>query len=144
MIFEIDDYVRYADKENIFAKRYTSNCNRELFKINQVLKAQPPTYKLEDIHGEINERKHYQEELLKSDFEFESNNKVLELHNIILNVNKFKDDKKRFNLAKHTLSISKAHKLFLEDNDDIDMKDNDKNKIVLPPTYEKDVVNKEY
>ena len=32
------DYVRNADKRNIFSKRYTSNWNRELVNVNQVKK----------------------------------------------------------------------------------------------------------
>ena len=91
---KIGDYVRNADKCNIFSKGYTSNWKRELFKVNEVLKTQQPTYKLEDINGEIIEGKYYEQELLKSKFDFESNNKVLETLNINLSVNKYKDDKK--------------------------------------------------
>ena len=80
--FKVGDYVRNADKRNIFSKSYTSNWNRELFKVNEVLKTQPPTYKIEDINGEIIEGKYYEQELLKSEFDFESNNKVLESLNI--------------------------------------------------------------
>ena len=58
----------------------------------------------------------------------------------------------RFNQAKHkskststsNLTLSKARGLFLEYNDDIDMKDTDKITNVHPPRDEKDVVNKEY
>ena len=80
---KIGDYVRNADKRNI-SKGYTSNWNRELFKVNEVLKTQPPTYKIEDINGEITEGKYYEQELLKSKFDFESNKKVLETLNIDL------------------------------------------------------------
>ena len=76
--FKVGDYVRNADKRNIFSKAYTSNWNRELFKVNEVLKTQPPTYKIEDFNREILEAKYYEQELLKSGFDFESNNKVLE------------------------------------------------------------------
>ena len=75
-IFAVGDYVRNADKRNIFSKGYTSNWNRELFKINEVLNTQPLTYKIEDMNGEIIEGKYYEKELLKSEFDFESNNKV--------------------------------------------------------------------
>ena len=88
------DYVRNADQRNIFSKGYTSNWNRELFKVNEVLKTQPPTYKIADIIGEIIEGKYYEQELLKYEYDFESNNKVLESLDIILTVNKYKDDKK--------------------------------------------------
>ena len=89
--FKVGDYVRNVDKRNIFSKGYTSNWNRELFKVNEVLKTHPPTYKIEDINGEIIEGKYYEQELLKSEFDFESNNKVLESLNIFLNIN---NDKK--------------------------------------------------
>ena len=72
------DNVRNANKRNIYSKGYTSNWNRELFKIKEVLKTQQPTYKIEDTNGEITEGKYYEQELLKSEFGFESNNKVLE------------------------------------------------------------------
>ena len=79
---KVGDYVRNADKRNIFSKGYTSNWNREFLKVNEVLKTQPTTYKIEDIKGEIIEGKYYEQELLKSEFDFESNNKVLESLNI--------------------------------------------------------------
>ena len=44
----------------------------------------------------------------------------------------------------NNLTLSKAHGLFLEDNDNIDMKDTYKITNVHPPLDEKDVVNKEY
>ena len=75
---KVGDYVSNAYKRNIFSKGYTSNWNRELFKVNEVLKTQPPAYKIEDINGEIIEGKYYEQELLKSEFDFESNNKLLD------------------------------------------------------------------
>ena len=77
-------YVRNVDKRNIFSKGYTSNWNRELFRVNEVLKTHPPTYKIEDINGEIIEGKYYEQEIMKSELDFESNNKVLESLNIDL------------------------------------------------------------
>ena len=56
----------------------------------------------------------------------------------------------RFNQAKHhmgkgnNLTLSKARGLFLEHNNNIDMKNTYKITNVHPPTDEKDVVNKEY
>ena len=58
----------------------------------------------------------------------------------------------RFNQAKHkstststnNLTLSKARGFFLEDNDNIDMKDTYKITNALPPIDEKDVVNKEF
>ena len=49
----VGDYVRNDDKRNIFSKEYTSNWNRELFKVNDNLKTQPTTYRIEDVNGEI-------------------------------------------------------------------------------------------
>ena len=54
----------------------------------------------------------------------------------------------RFNQAKHhmgngnNLTLSKACGLFLEDNDNIDMKDTYRITNLHPPTDEKDVVDK--
>ena len=80
--FKVGDYIRNADKRNNFSKRYTSNWNRELLRVNEVLKKQPPTYKIEDMNGKIIGGKYYEQELLKSEFDFESNNKVLESLNV--------------------------------------------------------------
>ena len=91
--FKVGDYVRIADKRNIFSKGYTSNWNRELFNFNELLNTQPLTYKIENFNGDIIEGKYYEQELLKSEFDFECNNKVLESLNIVLSVNKYKDDK---------------------------------------------------
>ena len=46
--------------------------------MNEVLKTQPSTCKMEDMIAEIIEGKYYEQELLKSEFDFEPNNKVLE------------------------------------------------------------------
>ena len=43
------------------------------------------------MNEEIREGKYYEQELLKSEFDFESNNKVFESLNIFLNIN---NDKK--------------------------------------------------
>ena len=75
---KLDDYVRNADKRNIFSKGYTSNWNREMFKVNTILETKRPRYKIEDINGEIIEGKNYEQKLLKSEFDFESNSKLLE------------------------------------------------------------------
>ena len=75
---KVSDYVRNADKRNIFSKGYTFNWNRDLFRVNEFLKTQTPTYKIEDINSEIMEGRYYDQELFKSEFDFESNSKVLE------------------------------------------------------------------
>ena len=81
---KVGDYVRNADKRNICSKGYTSNWIRELFKVNEVLNTQPLTYKIQDMNGEIIECKYYEQELLKSEFDFESNKKVSESLGIVL------------------------------------------------------------
>ena len=47
---------------------------------------------MEDMNGEIMEGKYYEQEPLKFEFDFESNDKVLESLNIFLNIN---NDKKQ-------------------------------------------------
>ena len=66
---KVVDFVRIADKRNIFSKGYTSSWNRELFKVIEVLKTQLPTYKIEDMNGEIIEGKYHEQELSKSKFD---------------------------------------------------------------------------
>ena len=97
---KVGDYVRNADKRNIFSKVYISNGNRDLFNVNEVLKTQPPTNKIEDVNEEILEGKVYEQELLKSEFDFESNNNVLVSLNLNLSVNNTKMTRHRFNPAK--------------------------------------------
>ena len=63
---KVGGYVRNEDKRKTFSKSYTSNWNRDLFTVNEVLTIQPPTYKTEDINGEILEGKYYEQESLKS------------------------------------------------------------------------------
>ena len=80
--FQVGDYVRVPDKRNIYSKGYTTNWNRELFKIHSINKTNPVTYTLNDENGEIIQGKYYEQELLRSIFDFDSNNKTLESMNI--------------------------------------------------------------
>ena len=80
--FQVGDYVRVPDKRNIYSKGYTTNWNRELFKIQKINPTNPITYTLEDENNEQIAGKHYEQELLRSVFNFESNNKTLESMNI--------------------------------------------------------------
>ena len=80
--FQVGDYVRVPDKRNIYSKGYTSNWNRELFKIQKINPTNPITYTLEDENNEQIAGKYYEQELLRSVFNFESNNKTLESMNI--------------------------------------------------------------
>ena len=80
--FQVRDYVRVPDKRNICSKGYTTNWNRELFKIQKINPTNPITYTLEDENNEQIAGKDYEQELLRSVFNFESNNKTLESMNI--------------------------------------------------------------
>ena len=81
--FQVGDFVRVPDKRNIYSKGYTTNWNRELFKIHSINKTNPVTYTLNDENGEIIQGKYYEPELLRSIFDFDSNNKTLESMNIL-------------------------------------------------------------
>ena len=76
--FQVGDYVRVPDKRNIYSEGYTTNWNRELFKIHSINSTNPVTYTLEDENKEIIQGKYYEQELLRSVFNFKSNQKVLE------------------------------------------------------------------
>ena len=80
--FHVGDYVRVPDKRNIYSKDYTTNWNRELFKKHNINKTNTVTYTLNDENGEIIQGKYYEQELLRSIFNFDSNNKTLESMNI--------------------------------------------------------------
>ena len=79
---QMGDFVRVPDKRNIYSKGYTTNWNRELFKIHSINSTNPVTYTLEDENKEITQGKYYEQELLRSIFNFDSNNKTLESMNI--------------------------------------------------------------
>ena len=80
--FQVGDYVRVPDKRNLYSKGYTTNWNRELFKIHKNNNTNPVTYSLVNENNEQIEGKYYEQELLRSVFNFESNNKTLESVNI--------------------------------------------------------------
>ena len=80
--FQVGDYVRVPDKRNLYSKGYTTNWNRELFKIHKINPTNPVTYGLVDENNEQIEGKYYEQELLRSVFNFESYNKTLESMNI--------------------------------------------------------------
>ena len=80
--FQVGDFVRVPDKRSVYRKGYTTNWNRELFKIHKINSTNPVTYTLEDENKEINRGKHYEQELFRSIFNFDSNNKTLEIMKI--------------------------------------------------------------
>ena len=80
--FQVGGFVRVPDKRSVYSKDYTTNWNRELFKIRKMNSTNPVTYTLEDENGEIIQGKYYEQELLRSIFNFDSNNKTLVCMNI--------------------------------------------------------------
>ena len=79
--FQVGHYVRVPDKRNLYSKGYTTNWNRELFKIHKINNTNPVTYGLVDENNEQIEGKYYEQELSRSIFNFDSNNKTLESMN---------------------------------------------------------------
>ena len=75
-------FVRVPDKRISYSKGYTTNWNRELFKLPNVNKTNPVTYGLVDENNEQIEGKYYEQELLKTVFILTSDNKTLESMNI--------------------------------------------------------------
>ena len=76
------DFVRVPDKRSVYSKSYATNWNRERFKIHKINSTNPVTYTLEDENKEIIQGKYYEQELLGSIFNFDSNNKTLESMNV--------------------------------------------------------------
>ena len=50
--FQVGDYVRVPDKRNLYSKGYTTNWNREFFKIHKINPTNPVTYDLVDENNE--------------------------------------------------------------------------------------------
>ena len=61
--YRTGDVVRISRRKLPFAKGYTDNWTRELFKISSRLPTVPPTYALEDVSGESIKGKFYEPEL---------------------------------------------------------------------------------
>ena len=80
--FQVGDFVRVPDKRNLYSKGYTTNWNRELFKIHKINPTNPVTNGLVDKNNELIEGKYYEQEFLRSVFHFKSNNETLESMNI--------------------------------------------------------------
>lgn len=64
--FKIGDNVRVSKFKTIFEKGYTPNWSTEIFKIHKILPTDPPTYLLEDLHGECIKGSFYSYELQKT------------------------------------------------------------------------------
>ena len=76
--FQVGGYVRVPDKRNLYSKGFTPNWSREIFKIQKMNPTNPVTYGSVDENNEQIEGKNYEQELLRSVFNFKSNNKTLE------------------------------------------------------------------
>ncbi|XP_015123874.1 uncharacterized protein LOC107045958 [Diachasma alloeum] len=63
--FKVDDPVRISKYKHTFEKGYTPNWTTEIFKINQIRKTDPTTYKLIDYQSSPIEGIFYEEELAK-------------------------------------------------------------------------------
>jgi hypothetical protein len=64
--FSIGDFVRISKERLPFAKGYTQNFSREVFKIWNIDNTPIPTYRLEDLNGERIKGSFYGEELVKT------------------------------------------------------------------------------
>ena len=64
--FKINDLVRISKDKRIFDKEYKGKWNEELFKIMEILKTNPTTYKLKDPLNEDIKRSLYEQELQKA------------------------------------------------------------------------------
>ena len=64
--FKVNDRVKITKYKNIFSKGYTKSWQREIFIIDSVLKTNPWTYKIIDLHGEKTIESFYEKELLLS------------------------------------------------------------------------------
>ena len=56
----LNSFARVPDKLNLYSKCYTTNWNRELFKIYSINNTSPVTYSLEDENKEITQGKYYE------------------------------------------------------------------------------------
>ena len=79
--FQVGDFVRVPDKRSVYSKGYTTDWNRELFKIHKINSAIPVTYTLEHENKEIIKGKYFEQEPLGSKFNFDTNNKTVESMN---------------------------------------------------------------
>ena len=80
--FQVGGFVRVPDKRSVYSKPYTTNGNRERFKVHKINSTNPVTYTLEDENNELIDGKYCEQDLLRSTFNFDSNNTTLEIMNI--------------------------------------------------------------
>ena len=75
--FKITDQVRLSKYKNIFAKGYATDLSEGVFVIKQVKNAVPWTYVIEDLNGKKIVRTVYEKELLKTNQEEFTTEKVI-------------------------------------------------------------------
>ena len=75
--FQVGYFLRVPDERNIYSKSYTTNWNRECFKLHKFNTTNQGTYDLEVENNEQIEGKYHEQELLRNVFNFISNNKTL-------------------------------------------------------------------
>ena len=63
--YKVGDRVRISKFKNIFAKRYTPNCSKEMFIIDKINDTVPYTYNLKDLNDEETIGSFYDRELQK-------------------------------------------------------------------------------
>ena len=66
--FKVNDRVRIFKWKTKFEAGYTYKWSKEIFKINEVCKTKPITYKIKDLNGEEIEGRFYTSELQKTSF----------------------------------------------------------------------------
>ena len=71
--YKIGDFVRIYKYKNLFEKGYIGRWTKEVFQISEVLRTNPVTYNIMDEDGEVIKGGFYEQELLKSEFDFEKN-----------------------------------------------------------------------
>ena len=64
--FKVNDRVRINKSKNIFSKDYTEYWSREIFIIGSVLKANPWTYKINNLNRAKSIGRFYEKVLLRS------------------------------------------------------------------------------
>jgi hypothetical protein len=64
-LYKVNDLIRITKDKFIFAKGYTHNWTKEIFKINKVFLTVPPTYEVIDFDNQIIQGKFYKEEIQK-------------------------------------------------------------------------------
>ena len=75
--FQVGDLVRIFKKKTVFDKGYLPSWTEELFTVSDIKDTKPPTYAIQDLHGEPIEGSFYEQELQKSNQEVFRIEKVL-------------------------------------------------------------------